>query len=179
MHWFLQTVPLFLPGLVVTAVAAMLFARPLARAAGIHPAVAALLIASVGLIVSATLTPLRGVLEDGAVSSGACDLRRLGRAPVSMYLRPTGAALNVVLFVPLGIALGLVPPHARWRRTAIALGLLSPFLVEGTQLAIRSLGRGCEAADVVDNLTGVVLGIAIGALLRTIVSRPTDGTGPA
>ncbi len=179
MHWFLATVPLFLPGLVLTVLVGMLSARPLARAARIQPALALLLITSVGLIVSATLTPVRDVLEDGAVSSGTCDLGRAGWAPLWMYLRPTGAALNVVLFLPLGLALGLVPADRGWRRVAIGLGLLSPFLVEGTQLLLRPLGRGCEAADIVDNLSGVLIGLAMGALVRLVVTARTDGTGPA
>ncbi|MEZ4597314.1 MAG: VanZ family protein [Chloroflexota bacterium] len=179
MHWFLHTVPWFLPGLIVTAVAALAGARPMARALGIHPVIAALLITSVGLIVSATLTPLRDVLEDGAVSSGTCDMSRLGWAPLSMYLRPTGALLNVVLFVPLGVALGLLPRGKGWTRVAIVAGVASPFVVEGTQLLVRALGRGCEAADVVDNLTGVLLGILFGRLVAAFVARGTDGRGPA
>lgn len=179
MRWFLDTVPLFLPGIVITILAATIGARPLARAAAIRPVVAWLLIASIGLIVSATLTPLRDVLEDGAVSSGTCDLRRIGWAPLGMYLRPSGAALNVILFLPLGVALGLLPSGRRGTRLVIATGLLSPVLVEGTQLLVTSLGRGCEAADIVDNLTGVVLGIAIGRLVRARWTAGTDGTGPA
>jgi glycopeptide antibiotics resistance protein len=85
----------------------------------------------------------------------------------------------VVLFLPLGLALGLVPPDRGWRRSAIALGLLSPFIVEGTQLLVRTLGRGCEAADIVDNLTGMVLGLVLGALCRLALASRTDGTGPA
>lgn len=179
MRWFFDTVPLFLPGMLLTLAVAALGSRPLARVARIRPALAALLIVGVGLIVSATLTPLRDVLEDGAVSSGTCDLRRVGWAPLAMYLRPTGAALNVVLFLPLGVGLGLLPSGRSWTRVVLALGLLSPFLVEGTQLLARSLGRGCEAADIVDNLTGVVLGILLGRLVRARVRTGTDGTGPA
>lgn len=179
MSWFLMTVPLFLPGLVLTALVGVLAARPLARAAGITPGHALLLVASIGLIVSATLTPVRDVLEDGAVSSGTCDLDRMGWAPLWMYLRPTGAALNVLLFVPFGVALGLLPPDRPWRGAVLALGLLSPLLVEGTQLLARPLGRGCEAADIVDNLTGVVLGLVVGTLCRLVLAPRTDGTGPA
>jgi glycopeptide antibiotics resistance protein len=179
MRWFVETVPLFLPVISLTMVVAIVFARPIGRRAGIHPTVAFLLVASIGLIVSATLTPLANALEDGVASSGTCDLGRVGWAPLGTYLRPTGAALNVVLFVPLGVSLGLLPAGRTWTRVAILLGVASPFLVEGTQLLVRVLGRGCEAADVVDNLTGVVLGIALGRLVAALARRGTDGTGPA
>jgi hypothetical protein len=178
-RWFVETVPLFLPGIVLTVIVATLGARPLARRAGIHPAVAFLLVASIGLIVSATLTPLRDALDQGVPSSGTCDMSRTGWPPLSTYLSPTGAALNVILFVPLGVALGLLPPHARWTRIAIVLGLVSPIAVELTQLVVRSLARGCQAADIVDNVTGVALGLLVGMLIRVIARRGTDGTGPA
>ena len=41
---------------------------------------------------------------------------------------------------------------------AIAL----PFAIEATQLLVPLLGRGCESADVVDNLIGLAIGLAIG-----------------
>jgi glycopeptide antibiotics resistance protein len=180
MSWFVQAVPLFVPALVVSLIIGIAFARRLARAIGTSPAVALLLVASVGLIFSATLTPLRGVLEDGAVSSGSCDLRRIGWAPLSTYLRPSGAALNVVLFIPLGLALGMLPRARRWTTVAIAAGVLSPILVEGVQLLVPALGRGCEAADIVDNTTGILIGLVAGRLLGGLVGvAPDDGTGPA
>ncbi|MFN8519713.1 MAG: VanZ family protein [Chloroflexota bacterium] len=175
----METVPLFLPGMLVTAVLAVATAVPLGRRLGVHPAVAFLLVAGIGLVVSATLTPLADALEDGVASSGTCDMRRVGWAPLGMYLSPTGAALNLILFVPLGVALGLLPSGRRATRLIIAIGIASPFLVEGTQLIVRSLGRGCQAADVVDNVSGVVLGIILGRAIGTLASRRTDGTGPA
>lgn len=179
MRWFLETVPLFLPGILLTLLLATALARPMGRRAGAHPLVAFLLVAGIGLIVSATLTPLAAALEDGVASSGTCDLRRIGWAPLGMYLRPTGAALNLVLFVPMGLALGLLLAGRPWTRVAIALGVASPFVVEGAQLLVRALGRGCEAADVVDNLTGVIVGIVLGRAIGTLAARRTDGTGPA
>jgi glycopeptide antibiotics resistance protein len=180
MRWFVETVPLFLPVLVLSVIVAVVSARGIARAAHILPMVAFLLVVSVGLVVAATLTPLETALADGVASSGTCDMSRVGWAPLSTYLRPTGAALNVVLFVPLGLALGLLPRGGRWTMAAVVAGFLSPLAVEALQLLLPALGRGCQAADVVDNVTGVVLGVAAGRVLGGLVGVVAeDGTGPA
>jgi len=179
MRWFVETVPLFLPVLVLAFLAAAISATRIARSARIQPVVAFLLVVSVGLIVAATLTPLETALEDGVASSGTCDMERAGWAPLSMYLRPTGAALNVLLFLPLGMALGMLPRHRRWTMIAVGAGILSPLLVEGTQLLVPALGRGCQAADIIDNTTGVLLGLVAGRVLGGLVgAAPEDGTRP-
>jgi hypothetical protein len=163
-YGFMGSVPLFLPGVVVSILLAAFAARPMARWLQCSSLVAFLLVASTGFIVSATLTPLAGVFDDGTVSSGTCDMQRVGWAPLATYLRPNETSLNVLLFVPLGLALGLMPVSRR-ARGLIVLGLLSPFAVEGIQLFVPMLGRGCQAADIVDNLTGVVIGMVVGRLL--------------
>jgi hypothetical protein len=178
MRWFVEAVPLFLPVLVMALGAAALSASRIARAARIRPVVAFLLVAGLGLIIAATLTPL-GTALDGVVSSGTCDTERVGWASLTTYLRPTGAALNVLLFMPLGLALGMLPRGRRWTRVAIAAGIASPWLVEGTQLLIPALGRGCQAADIVDNTTGIILGMVAGRVLSGLVGVASeDGTGP-
>jgi len=179
-RWFVETVPWFLPVLVLGLLAAALSAARIARWARIQPIVAFLLVVSVGLIVAATLTPLETALADGVASSGTCDMERASWAPLSMYLRPTGAALNVLLFIPLGMALGMLPRRRRWTTIAIVVGLVSPLVVEGTQLLVPALGRGCQAADVVDNTTGFLIGLLAGRVLGGLVRlAPEDGTGPA
>jgi hypothetical protein len=47
----------------------------------------------------------------------------------------------------------------------------SPFVVEATQLLVTVLGRGCQTADIVDNLLGVAIGMAIGTGARLVLSR--------
>ena len=42
-----------------------------------------------------------------------------------------------------------------------------PFLIEAVQLVATPLGRVCQSGDVVDNLTGLVIGlVAAAAYLR-------------
>jgi len=78
--------------------------------------------------------------------------------------------VNILLFMPLGFGLALLP---RTRRTAlIVLAAFSiTFLIELTQRLLPQLGRGCESADMVDNTVGLVLGLAVGVLFTMVVAR--------
>jgi hypothetical protein len=154
-------VPLFLPGVVLSLLLATLFAVRLAQVSRTRPPVAWLLLVSVGIILAATLTPQLDAFARGAHSSGTCDMGRLGLAPLSVYLRPNETSANVVLFVPLGIALGLLP---RGNRTypLVAVAFAFPLIIETTQLLLPALERGCQSADVVDNLAGLLLGLVAG-----------------
>ena len=122
MRGFADEVPLFLPGLLVTLIVALASAPAIARSLGCRRSVALLLVSALGLIISATLTPVVAAIGDGALSSGTCDTGRLGFAPLSSYLHSTEASLNVLLFVPLGLAVGLLPRGrpAAWLTLVIA-----------------------------------------------------------
>jgi glycopeptide antibiotics resistance protein len=123
-----------------------------------------------GVIVSATLTPLRGALNFEAVGTGTCDLSRIGLAPVAQLMRLNETSLNVALFIPLGIAIGLV--QASGPRAALILASTAlPFGIETIQLLAPILDRGCQSADIVDNLTGLLVGLVIGTGLRFLGSR--------
>ena len=123
---------------------------------------AGLLILSVGVILAATLTPGREALEHASDIGGRCDLGRLTPASPREYLRFGSAGLNVLLFMPLGFVVALLP---RSRRTAgIAIAAIAlPFTVEAVQLLATFLGRACQSADVVDNLLGLAGGAVLGA----------------
>jgi glycopeptide antibiotics resistance protein len=170
MRGFLASVPWFVPGVVVTVVIALAAAPRVTTRLRCPTAVAVLLVGSIGLVCAATLTPLVGAIEEGIWSSGTCSTRRTGFAAPSTYLRVSDAALNVVLFVPLGVAIGLLP----WSRsTAVLLmaGVGLSIAVEGTQMLLPVLGRGCETADIVDNTAGLVLGLAVGSIVRSVLLR--------
>lgn len=151
--------PLFLPGLAVFALVATAGCRRLARALDARPAIAWMLVMSVGLILSATLTP-QGAAFAGATGSSTCDLTRMGPATLSEYLTPGDTSGNVLLFIPLGVMIGLLP-RSRGRAVLLVVAITLPFAVEATQLLLPALDRACESADVVDNLLGLAIGLAL------------------
>ena len=172
---YLEDFAWFWPGVFVSLALGIVFGRWLGRALRISRAVASLLIVGAGLIVSATLTPSREALTQGAVGSGTCEIARVGPASIAELLSFGDPTFNVLLFVPLGLAIGLVPASRRMAALA-AVALILPFAIETIQLLATGLGRACQSSDVADNLTGLVIGLVIGVLARRV--SPRAGRGP-
>jgi hypothetical protein len=129
------------------------------------------------LIASATLTPSRDALRFGAVGSGVCDLTRIGPVPLTDLLHFQDPAFNVALYVPLGIAIGMLP--GGWaRRWLIVAGLLLAPAIELTQLLVRPLGRACQTSDMSDNVTGLLIGLVAGWLVARAIGLGAVGTDP-
>jgi VanZ family protein len=160
------TLPLFLPGIVVWTAIAVLLSGPLGRFLGVGRPLAFALASSVGLILVATLSPL----SVPSLTPGICDLSRIGLASLATLRTDYDALLNIILFAPLGVSLGLLP---RTHRTVVLIaGAFSlTFLIEGTQLLVTDLGRGCESADMVDNTLGLVIGLLAGFVATSIRQR--------
>jgi VanZ like family len=162
--------PWVIPGTLLFMLVGIVVSRPLARSLRTSPFVAWLLVVSAAFIGFATLAPLYGVFEPSAGGQSTCDMSQAYLIPLRELFRPSERSLNVMLFVPLGVGLGLLP---RSRRTAVlvAAALASPFLIELTQLLLPILNRGCQANDVLDNLTGLMIGLGIGILLGAATAR--------
>jgi glycopeptide antibiotics resistance protein len=167
---FPTAVPFFLPGVVLSVVLAVALAPTVGRQLATRTAVAFLLLVSVGTIVAATLTPGVEAVASGVPSDGGCDLSRIGLAPLTELARISEASLNVVLFVPLGIAAGLLP-RARRSLVVVSGAFLLPIVVEGVQMLAPVLGRACESADIFDNLTGLAIGLVAAGLARAWLGR--------
>ena len=159
--------PWFLPGVAIAVVVSLAASGVVGRALGVRRAVAWAILLSLGIILAATWTPQAEALESGARGPASCDLSRIGLAPIQGYLRPGDSIGNVLMFVPLGAAIGLIPRSRR--KTAIVVAAIAlPFAIEATQLAVPWLDRACESADVVDNLMGLMLGLVAGSLAAWI-----------
>jgi glycopeptide antibiotics resistance protein len=87
-------------------------------------------------------------------------------------------SLNIVLFVPLGLVVGFLPA-SDLKRWLLAAAIALPFAVEGLQLVAPALGRSCQARDVIDNLTGVMVGEIAGFATLWLVMRTTRGANPS
>ncbi|HLO36556.1 MAG TPA: VanZ family protein [Candidatus Deferrimicrobium sp.] len=167
-------VPWFWPGLAISVLLGIVAAARVSRSLAIGRVHAAVLVVAVGIIVAATLTPLRVALTSGAVGSGVCDLSRIGPPSLRDLVGLTDATLNLVLFAPLGAAIGLLPRTSQ-RVALLVVAVAGPFAIETIQLLAPILARGCQSADVVDNLTGLVAGLLIGIALRKVAGDRTAG----
>ncbi len=166
----LAAIPWFWPVTAATVAVAALASGPVARSLGTTRRHAFFLLVSVGGIVALTLTPA------GHAGGRACFLSSPGSISIGEFWPLTERGLNVVLFMPLGVALGLVP-RSRVKAEAVLLAALSPVMIESTQYLVRGLGRACEGTDVVDNLTGLGVGLLIAGLVGLgMRGRARDGS---
>jgi hypothetical protein len=149
------SIPWLLPGVAITAVVGWLVRDPLAETLAVSRLQAWLLVLAAGIVLAATLTPVEGPVA----RVGSCDLTRLGLAPFRGLRPVTEAGLNVALFVPLGAVLGSLSAGAP-RGVLTFVAVAAPVAIEAIQSVVVALGRGCQSADVVDNLTGLVVGLA-------------------
>lgn len=170
----LGVLPWFLPGVAVSMTIALVACRPFGKLLAARRLLSWAILVGFGAIVSATLTPLHGALSFEPVGTGTCDLSRFGPAPIAHLLRFNDTSLNVALFIPLGIAISLV--QAAGPRLALTFASTAlPFVIELIQFLVPVLNRGCQSADIVDNLTGLLVGLVVGAGLRFLKSGIPKG----
>ena len=170
--------PWLMPGIAIALLVSIVASGATGRALGVRRIVAWVLLISLGVILSATLTPLRGAF-DGGTGSSTCDFSRLGLPSIEEVLRGEDVGLNIFIFIPFGLAIGIVP-RSRRKSAIVVVAIALPFAIEAIQLLVPALDRGCESADVVDNLTGLVIGLAAGTIIGRLVpglGRPAPRSG--
>ena len=171
---FLNSSPWLWPALALAVAVSLILFRPLARALHAPRLVALLILLGLGGIVALTLTP-----GDDAFSPYLfqdCFVRFVPPIGLGRVLNLGERGLNVLLFLPLGLGLGLLPRS--WTKGALivaALGL--PFAIEWIQYAVPALDRSCSTVDLVDNLTGLVVGLVVGIVGRIVVGLADRGDG--
>jgi hypothetical protein len=171
--------PWLVPGIAIALVVSIVGSDNLGRWLGIRRSVAWFLLLSLGVILSGTLSPLAGVEAVGDGTARSCDLTRTWLASESEVVNGPDVALNVMLFVPVGFALGT--SRLSWRTALVlVLAIAIPFAIELTQLLVASLHRACQSGDIVDNLAGLSVGFiagAVAALLVPPIRRPIQPEG--
>ena len=160
---FLNSTPWFWPALALAVSASLVACRPLARVLRTSPLVGFLLVLSLGGIVALTLTP--GEDAFSRFDRSFCYIEAVGPIGVGRVLNLGERGLNVLLFLPLGACIAVLP-RSRIKAALIAGAVVLPFIVEGIQYALPAFGRSCSSVDVVDNLTGLLVGFAVGGLVR-------------
>lgn len=173
-HDEILAIPWLLPGLGASILVAVLLNRPVGRALRTGPHLGWSLIVGLGIVLSATLTPSAEALEMGLTGIRACDLSRLWPASLEEILRLRSAGLNILLFVPLGAAIGLLP-RARRKAVVIAAAAALPFAIEAVQMLVVPLDRACQSADIIDNLVGLTLGLLVGTAAGRVAPSTRHG----
>ena len=133
---------------------------------------------SLAVIALVTLLPAEGapgvVPAEGRLTTCSWDIG--GPAPEGFWIFQSGQRLlNTVLFVPSGALLVLAA--ARWRAGwgLVPVGLVGlaaySAAIEMTQLELARIDRACDVTDIIDNVTGALLGVGLGVVLA-LVFRP-------
>lgn len=100
-----------------------------------------------------------------------------GPAPDGFWIFAGGQRLlNTVLFIPSGILLVLAAARRpRWSPVVVPLGLalLAAFsaAIEVIQLEVARIDRACDLTDIVDNVSGAMIGVLVGVLVAVLL-RP-------
>lgn len=139
-------------------------------------------LAVIGLV---TLIPANGVPgivpAEGRLETCSWDIG--GPAPEGFWIFESGQRLlNTVLFVPSGILLVLAATRVRgaWPWLLVPLGLagLAAYStgIEAVQLWLARIDRACDVTDIIDNVTGALIGVLAGVggvvVARALRSRP-------
>jgi hypothetical protein len=133
---------------------------------------------SIAVTAIVTLVPAQDGL--GYIPAGehqtSCSWDIGGPAPGGFWIFGGGQQLlNTLLFVPAGVFLVLA--FARWRGgwVLVPLGLAAlaaySLAIEETQLHVVRIDRACDVTDIIDNVSGAAIGVAIGLALLPLV-RP-------
>jgi glycopeptide antibiotics resistance protein len=132
------------------------------------------------LVVIAVLTLVPTEADVGIVSAEgrmtSCSTDIGGPAPDGFWIFAGGQRLlNTVLFIPAAAL--LVVGASRWRIgwLLVPLGLVGlaaySAIIELTQLELARIDRACDLTDVVDNVSGALIGVGIGLVLM-VLFRP-------
>jgi len=132
------------------------------------------------LVVVALVTLLPTEADIGVVPAEGrattCSTDIGGPAPEGFWIFAGGQRLlNTVLFIPSGALLVLAASRWRIGWIAVPLGLMAlagySVLIELTQLELARIDRACDVTDVIDNVSGAVVGVGIGLVLM-LAFRP-------
>lgn len=165
--------PRLLVGLPAALLVAVLAGRRVAAATDCNRFTGFVLAFSVTAILVITLLPMPPT--DGPLEGPRCLIPGLYAFRSGELFRIDDVSLNVVMFVPLGIAVAWLPPSSRRRVLALAIAL--PWVVEGIQLVVPALGRTCQSVDITTNLLGLAIGLVGGLIVRRLAGSGS-ASGP-
>jgi hypothetical protein len=154
----LRNSPLLIPGVAIAVIVAVGLAPRAAARTGLSPLLGGLLVFTFGAILAITLTPGSG---EGFFGQSWCGGLRPPPRLGQLLSISSEHGLNVVLFVPLGLLIGLIP-RARPLATAALVAGAMPIVIEWIQYSVPQLDRICQTWDALENLMGLAIGLGVG-----------------
>jgi len=121
----------------------------------------------VAFVLLATLAPLRADALYMVSERAGQRLCAMPTGDLAAVLANDQRLLNLLLFVPFGLVVTCFR-----RSAAVALGAavtVLPLGIEMVQFLARRLYRLCDGSDVMDNWLGLLVGLAMGALIVLVV----------
>jgi hypothetical protein len=153
--------PLLVPGVAIALIAGVALAPWASARTGLSPLLAGMLVFAFGAIVAITLTPGSG---EGFFGRSWCGGLRPPPRLGQLLSISSEHGLNVALFVPLGVLVGLIPRARPFAVAALIAGAM-PIVIEWIQYSVPRLDRICQTWDALENMIGLVIGLAAGVAL--------------
>lgn len=155
----LRNTPLAIPGVAIAFIVAVALAPRAALRTGLSPLLAGLLVFAFAAILALTLTPGsgEGFFFGESWCGGLRPPPRLGQ----LLSLSSEHGLNVAMFVPLGVLIGLIPRVRPFAVATVAAGAM-PIVIEWIQYSVPQLDRICQTWDALENLMGLALGLGVG-----------------
>ena len=172
-------------GALAAGVVSALLGLGLARLGAERPWAVAGLLWSIVVIGLVTLLPTDG--SPGWIpveeAQDACSWDYGGPAPEGFWIFGGGQRLlNVLLFVPSGMFLAVATlRRGTWWLAVPGLVALAAYsvVIERVQLELTRLDRACDVTDIVDNVSGALIGFGIGILVAAALGLGRRGTPTA
>lgn len=167
---YLTALPYALPVAAVGAIVAAVIAKPVGRRLREHPVIVFFWMASVSVLIAATVTPSGHApgLNDGLTTTRVWAWSF--PAPGALF-SVNWQSMNLLLFAPLGVASGL---FLRFRHIvgAASIAALLSLAVELVQYMVIPLGRAqFNSATVVIGWVGIVVGMLVGRLVASQIRK--------
>jgi hypothetical protein len=154
----------FWPVMILAVAVSALLGSTIAGVLRIGRPLATFLLVGIGLVVAATLTPVRAPLGVDLTVLRSCDLGRT-LPTIAQLTTWSEVTLSLAAFLPAGVAIGLLPRSVR--SGVVLLGIVAlPVAVEVAHFLVPVLARACKSGNAIDGELGLAIGAVVGVAIR-------------
>jgi hypothetical protein len=155
----------FWPSITVAFAMSAVLSSGVARLLRIDRGLAQFLVLSIGLVVAATLSPIRAPIGVDLTALRGCDFGRRWLATLPELTSWSPVTLTIAAFLPAGVAIALLPPSIRSAIVALSVAAL-PVAIEVIHYLVPVLARACKSGNAIDGWAGLGIGLVGGIAVR-------------